>query len=475
MQNIKTIFENKKYLILTITVFAFWIIFTAKLAFLSGRLRWEDESHFWVIVKNCSIAQIFELMKVEGHMMLWYLVVKPFTFLPYPYPMQVINWLFCLGAMIISWRKAPFNCFTKTLILISPVFLQLYPVHARCYSISCFFLFLACAFYKERLNKPYLYFFILFLAANTHIQTFFASTAIGLLFLYDLIKSKRYKETILISLMTILTGIMFIFQFYGVSKPDYENVVQDIVNSTNMVGIFIGSIQIENDWILLSKIISARIFVVVMTLIFATKARAFFVYIFIFFTSIIFFENVYLPRIWHIAFFLVYFVVCYWIFLEERTNLEQERYKNIIKYFNKFVYILLLVQVISLEINLTHDRDFLYSTLIQHEELQQGKLFTDIWPITVSISLPQLNEKGIYIYDMNGRDLSSFEGLMTYYDEEKKKFKSKNIYNYIETDKNNYLITLYDISKNKKYKDIKKKLYLEGIKNGYNYFIYKIF
>ena len=467
MDKIKVFFEKNTNFLYTLVVFSIFICFTAKWAFLSGRLGWEDESHFWIIIKNCSVAQIFELMKVEGHMMLWYLVVKPFTFLPYPYPMQIINWLFCLCAMIVLWKKAPFNYFIKTLIVFSPVFFQLYSVHARCYSISCFFLFLICALYKERLEKPYLFFLLLFLAANTHIQTLFASSAIGILFLYDLFKEKRYKELKIITTLTLCTGVMFLFQFLGVSKPDYENVVQDIVNSTNMVGMFFGLVPIENDNILLSKILASRLFVAIMTLVFATRFRAFFVYAFIYFTANLFFNFVYLPRYWHIAFFFVYFIVAYWIFLEEKP--EQKYSKN----FEYFVYAFLLI-LLQVQVELPHDKDFLYNVITNDQKLQNSKIFTDIWPITVSISLPKLNENGIYIYDMNGRNLSSFEGLMTYYDEDKKKFKAKNIYKYTDKNKNNYLVTISGISANNEYQNINKKIYIKGTKNGYPYFIYQI-
>ncbi len=465
---IKDYIKKHFNLILTIFVFTIFIAYTAYHAFLAGRMGWEDESHFWIIIKNCSIPQIFDLMKVEGHMMLWYLAVKPFTFFPYPYPMQIINWLFCLGAMIILWRKAPFDNFIKTLIVLSPVFFQLYSIHARCYSIGVFFLFWACALYKDRLNKPYLFFFILLLAANTHIQALFAAVALGLVFLYDLIKEKRYKELAIISTITFLVGVMYFFQFYGVKKPDYEGVVTDIVNSYNMVGMFFGTVPVGFDYVLLSKIIAARCFVFIMTLVFATRARVFFIYIFIFMISGLFFNIVYLPRYWHIAFFFVYFIFAYWIFIEENPDYE------ISKKF-RYLVLILLLSLIPTEVIVPHDKDFLYYTVMKNKELQEGKMFTSIWPITVSISLPQLNEKGIYIYDMHNRNLSSFECLKTYYDSEAKEYKAEDLYKYYEKDKNNYLITFKEIKdKDEEFKKLNKKLYIKGARNGYTYFVYLI-
>ena len=464
----KNLVNNNFELLVSGFIFALFIVFSAKWAFLSGRLGWEDESHFWIITKNCTIAQIFDLMKVEGHMMLWYLVVKPFTNLPYPYPMQVLNWLFCLTAMIVMWKKAPFNYFIKILIVFCPIFFQIYSVHARCYSLGCLLLFLACAMYKERLNRPYFYFFILFLSANVHIQTLFAATAIGLVFLYDLINAKKIKEAVFITIMTTFTGIMLYLQFSNVTVPDYENYVASTVNATNMLAMFWNFIPIENDNILLSKIIAARIFVIIMTFVFVTRPRVFFIYLFIFLSSSVFFCTVYLPRFWHIAFYFVYFLVCYWLFIEEKPN------EKIIKGFEKYVIILLCI-LIPLHTYLPHDNDFLYSVVMKHSELHNAKIFTNIWPITISIALPKLNEKGIRIYDMNGRDLSSYEGLLSYYSAEKKKYKPDNLNTYYAKDRDNYLVTLYPIKNNSKYfKKINRKLYIEGLRNGYRYFVYKI-
>ena len=471
IDRIKQYINSNSGIIITVCIFTFFILYSGHLAFFSGRVGWEDESHFWIIVKNCSVSQIFDLMKVEGHMMLWYLVVMPFAKLnlPYPYPMQILNWLFCLGAMIILWVKAPFNKAIKSLIILCPVFTELYAVHARCYSIGIFFLFLACALYKKRLEKPFLFFFVLFLGANTSILALFAATGLGILFLYDLYASKKYKTAISITLMTMLTGLLFFFQFNGIQTPDYEITVQTFVNSRNVIAMFLGSVPFpNNDNILISKIIAARIFILLTTFFFAKKGRVFFAYIFIFGITTLFFSKIYLPRYWHCAFIYIDFIICYWLFMMEKPLADIDA-----KYSK--LALIAFISCLAIIVELPHDKDFLSPTIYNHEYLIKGKLFTNATPITMSILLPRLNENGIYIYDMNGRDLSSYEGLTTYYNEEKKKYTIEGFRKNLDKNKKNYLITTEKINKKSDfYKKTCKKLSIQGHRYSYYYYIYEL-
>ena len=470
IDRIKQYINSHTGIIITICLFTFFVLYSGYLAFFSGRLGWEDESHFWIMVKNCSVSQIFDLMKVEGHMMLWYLVVMPFAKLnlPYPYPMQILNWLFCLGAIIILWTKAPFNKTIKSLIILCPLFTELYAVHARCYSIGIFFLFIACAMYKKRLEKPFLFFFILFLGANTSIPALFAATGIGILFLYDLYTNKKLKEAIFITLITILTGVMYFFQFKGVETPDYEIIVQTFVNSKNIVAMFLGSVPIKYDNILLSKIIASRIFILITTFYFAKKGRAFFAYLFIFGITTWFFTYIYLPRYWHCAFLYIDFIICYWLFMMEKPMADIE-----VKY-TKYVLVTMMV-CLAIQVELPHDHDFLSKTIYNHKYLTEAKLFTNTMPITMSTMLPKLNENNIYLYDMHGRNLSSYEGLVTYYNKEKKKYTIEDIQKNMDKTRKNYLITLEKINKKSNfYKKVCKKLAIQGYRYGYYYYIYEL-
>ena len=112
-----------------------------------------DEAHVWTIVEQLSFIDMFNYMKNEGHFFVWPALLYPFVkshIVPYPYPMQIMNWLFCFLAMILLWWKAPFNNWIKALITFSFPFLGCYSIVARCYSIGILLIFaLAAMFYNK--------------------------------------------------------------------------------------------------------------------------------------------------------------------------------------------------------------------------------------------------------------------------------------------------------------------------------------
>ena len=145
-----------------------------------------DETHAFEIAR-LKISEIFYLTRIEGHPILWYLIIKPFSNLKlYPYSMYIINWLFCIGAIYALWKKAPFSPIAKTLITFSVPFLFYFGPIARNYSVGLLFLFLICAYHKKRFKHPYLYSIFIVLAANTSILVMIGAFYFGLLFLYDL-------------------------------------------------------------------------------------------------------------------------------------------------------------------------------------------------------------------------------------------------------------------------------------------------
>ncbi len=472
MENFFKTHKKVIYTFLCVIVFVVYTIYTAKAAFLSGRMGWEDEGHFWTMIKYCSVSQIFSLMKVEGHMLLWYLVVMPFAKLnfPYPYTMQIINWLFCTAALIVMWKKAPFNPFTKACIVFCPVFFKLYSVHARCYSIGVFFLFCACALYQERLKRPYLYFLILVLAANTSLQGLIGAAALGIPFLYELYKEYFTKRTsilpaLVVTGVTALVGVMFYFQLFGAAVPDYEVVKQDLF-LTNPLTVFLGISKGISLGILPLQVIEMKVLIVALAVLLAFRPKALFVWLFSFGTCALFFSMVYNPRPWHTAFFVVYLIMAFWIFELENPNAKLHKLMQLFAFVVLFAFL-------PVKVGIPTCRDFITPTFEGDFELRRGKVFTDIVPITLAPMLPRLNEKEIFIYDMHNRNLSSYEALMTYFDKDAKEFDVAEIKNYTKKKGSKYFLLTLDKS-NKKFDLINKKMYIEGERQGIHYYIYEI-
>src|SRR5699024_7303192 len=113
-----------------------------------------DEAHAWMVSKSFGFFQLFfNIEKHEGHLFLWHLILMPFSKnnLFYPYSMILLNWIFCVFALVVFWNKAPFSVLEKSLITFSYPFVWYFGIVARCYSIGILFLFLILSFWKERL------------------------------------------------------------------------------------------------------------------------------------------------------------------------------------------------------------------------------------------------------------------------------------------------------------------------------------
>ena len=112
---------------------------------------WYAESHAYMLAQNYSILDLIAEMRVEGHLLIWYLLIMPFAKLKlwYPYPMLIINWIFAFVALLLMWKKAPFHPVTKAIITFSYPFLAELPVVARCYSIGVMLLVIITSLYHK--------------------------------------------------------------------------------------------------------------------------------------------------------------------------------------------------------------------------------------------------------------------------------------------------------------------------------------
>ena len=53
--------------------------------------NWRDEAQAWLIARDCTIPELIDEMKYEGHFLVWYLILMPFAL--------VYNVYSCLAAV----------------------------------------------------------------------------------------------------------------------------------------------------------------------------------------------------------------------------------------------------------------------------------------------------------------------------------------------------------------------------------------
>ena len=145
------------YLLITLTALLFHEI-------------WRDEAQAWCIVRDLGFIDIYNMVRVEGHPMLWYLILMPFAKLGLPIiSMQFINWLIVFASVIFFIFKSPFNYLQKILVTFSAGMIYFLPVIARNYTLIPILIFLLAYFYPKRTERPYLYSILIILLSQTHI------------------------------------------------------------------------------------------------------------------------------------------------------------------------------------------------------------------------------------------------------------------------------------------------------------------
>ena len=155
--------ENKENV-----VFAVYLALTFFFLILHQNFR--DEAQVWLLARDCSLLELIESLKYEGHFLLWYLILCPFAKLGFPYhTMNVISWLFCSIALYLFLKKAPFSLKTKVLVAFSYPFLFGYSIVSRCYCLIPLALILICLNYKDKIEKPFSYLASILFLSNTHI------------------------------------------------------------------------------------------------------------------------------------------------------------------------------------------------------------------------------------------------------------------------------------------------------------------
>jgi hypothetical protein len=186
-----------------------------------------DEAQNFMVSYFMNFSNWFELCSFHGHTILWYLIMMPFSKLNigYPYSILILNYLFILAALIIMWRKAPFDNIYKVIITFSYMMINYYAIVARCYSIGVLGLFIIAGLYKEQVKRPILYALVLGLTANTSAMAAITVIPFSLIFLYNMYSFRKdinkYKIFFSITIL-MLFATLFLFPFIKTSNYRYS-------------------------------------------------------------------------------------------------------------------------------------------------------------------------------------------------------------------------------------------------------------
>ena len=363
-----------------------------------------DEINAWNIAQNFKPWEIFEITKHEGHLFIWYFLLMPFAQndIGFPIAMQLINWTFCFGAVLLLWFKSPFNTITKIFITFSmPI--QVFYTHARCYGIGIFLLFYACTLYKDRLKHPFLYTFLLILIGNTSVMALFLAFALGLCFIYDIYSgikdhSITKKDFLIIFTIVMLGSILILSQLYNYTVPYYGHT------TTSQVGTFYDYF-IGKDGNLLKLLFAICHFgILAFAWDFFEKNKLPFIFLMVSnILIVITFLNIYRAATWHTGFLFITIIIALWMYLS-----EYKIFLNFQKtYLNIFCAMFILLtfcydDYIYYGQHLTLAKDIQASSIMKNKKIFFYTTDSSVIGITHAIK-----DMGISYYDCLGNSINS--------------------------------------------------------------------
>lgn len=213
--------NDKSYLVSKIFKNVIFILFVAFSLFLLFKHElWRDEAQNWLLNRDLSLRELTYQLKIEGHPILWYLVLRPFVKLGFSYALSgFIPLVITLIAVYLIINYFPYNPFVVLVTLCNPFIIYLAPIFVRSYCLIALLFVLLAILYKKRYEYPVFYGLCIAALLNTHVMVCGLPLALLGIEFISLFKKKNSRKDILkILVIGILGIIILILQLYGSSS-----------------------------------------------------------------------------------------------------------------------------------------------------------------------------------------------------------------------------------------------------------------
>lgn len=192
---------------------------------------WRDESQAWIIARNSSFLEIFELLASEGHPCLWFLLLKGCQILGIPFhALSFISIsIMAVAAAGLLWQS-PFSLISKICILLSPIFFYYNSVISRVYCVVVLLLVLLCVLWPNRRKMPIAYGAVVALMFQTHILM--AGFGIGCV-IEMMIRNRKAKNRrgLIGLLIAIVSLVCLFFELLQTSGETYIQISKEYILS----------------------------------------------------------------------------------------------------------------------------------------------------------------------------------------------------------------------------------------------------
>lgn len=221
------------------TILVFILFVTLALVIGANHEPWVDEAQSWIIARDASCGEIiWDISRYEGTFPLWFLTIKLFISLGLQYEyFFIIPIIISSIGLLVFLKSVDCPKFVKVLLPFSYYVFYQYTIIARSYAYLFLALSLWATFYKERMNKKFAYTLSLAFISMISMHGMIISGILGIIFIIELIKENKIKESIVP--ISILIICWFIEIVVLIPRADlYMNINVTHTIQTIMISIF---------------------------------------------------------------------------------------------------------------------------------------------------------------------------------------------------------------------------------------------
>ena len=200
---------------------------------------WRDEAQSYIL-SQLNIGDLLNQLKIEGHPILWYLILKIFH-LPYQ-SIWILPWTISLISAAIIIYKNDKPIINKILLITSLPIIYVSTVFARSYCLVTLLIILLALVYKKRYDHPVIYGTLLALMINTHVIIIGFALSLVLIDIYNLIKVKNKRKSKVKAILIFTVGLLLLFlQLSDSVSARNDLFITDLIFHTNYLNIIINS------------------------------------------------------------------------------------------------------------------------------------------------------------------------------------------------------------------------------------------
>ena len=364
---------TKKTVISVLIILGIWL---SVVIFVETRHEfWRDEVRAFSLAREASSPlDLYNLIKYEGHPVLWYLLLflgKSIVNTPLILPVTAV--VIGLAAIAVFMFYAPFPLWFKCLFIFSALPLYEYSVMARNYGISMLLMFIAAALYRKRRFHPYWFALTLALLANTNVHSTILASLLAAVWVWDVLHQqkgasfKNYCTSLILPLMIVLGGIALcvIFVLPGENTILAPGTTSFSANKL-VLSAFTALVRPDKTFNLIEPAGSPSwvcIGLIILAVLGLIRRPSFFLAALVGQIALgVFFLIVYYGSYRHQGLFLIFLLVLYWLFNDEADHRSPNRIINLLNKAGLYIAIGFLVignlalSIPTIQVELTQEK-----------------------------------------------------------------------------------------------------------------------